>query len=367
MTATRKLIISLHGIRTRGVWQKMLCPYVSERGWKYYPLDYGYFTAPQLMLPWCHDSKVNWFRSEYNRIVEANSGLRPSVIVHSFGSLIVAMALEKFHDIRLDKIVLTGSIIPADFNWRAILKRQQCSAVLNLKGSRDIWPKFARRFVPGAGDSGAAGFAKRAPVEEESYEKFTHSDAHAPDVFVNKIIPFLERPTTYEDGTPSEHYLRQVSPHQAGVWTAVTYARQYIERFEDALPGNHFFLRDDGNPPIITKVNKLVVLVPEKPGQASKTARAQLCKELALKSIAFGADKERTALLADDGSVYDLPSIANSFLAFNELHGDSTAAEQGLRAFESCLRGLVDERQTGIHNHVEVKLLNEILKLKGAS
>jgi len=345
----------------------MLSPYLSERGWKYYPLDYGNFMAIQLLLPWCHGPKVDWFRGEYNRIVEANPGLRPSVVVHSFGSLIVAMALEKYHDIRLDKIVLTGSIIPADLDWQTIMARKQCAAILNLKGCKDVWPKMANRLIRGAGNSGSAGFAEGAPVLEKTYEKFTHSNAHAPDVFVNQIIPFLDRPSPDQDGNPTAHYLRQVSPHDAGIWTAVTYTRQYIDRFEAALIGNHFGPRAENGGALTTKVAKLVVLVPDKPGQASKAARAQLSQALGLQPIAVGEDRERTALLGVDGTAYDLPSIANSFAAFSELHGDSSAVEEGLRSFESCLRGLVQERETGIRNHVEVKLLHEVLKLKGAS
>jgi pimeloyl-ACP methyl ester carboxylesterase len=309
---------------------------------------------------------VEWFRGEYNRISEANLGLRPSVIVHSFGSLIVAKALEKYHDLRVDKIVLTGSIIPADYNWQAIVARKQCGAVLNLKGCKDIWPKIANRTVWGAGNSGSAGFTSGAPVLEETYEKFTHSDTHAPDVFVNKVIPFLAEASPSVDGNVPAHYLRQVPPHDVGIWTAVTYTRQFIERFEAALVGHHFSPREENGAPLSIKVMKLVVVVPKNPAQASKTGRAQLCEALKLKPIAFGEDRERTALLAADGTVYDLPSIANSFVAFSEVHGDGRAAEEGLRSFEVCIRGMVEERLTGIHRHVEVRTLDEVLKNKGA-
>ena len=54
----KKVLISLHGIRTRGEWQKELCPLVSEKSWKYYPLDYGYFSAAQLATGLCHNKKI---------------------------------------------------------------------------------------------------------------------------------------------------------------------------------------------------------------------------------------------------------------------------------------------------------------------
>jgi len=43
----------------------------------------------------------------------------------------------------------------------------------------------------------------------------------------------VPRPSVTRPGWKSTaHYLRQSSPHDAGIWTAVTYTRQYIDRFE---------------------------------------------------------------------------------------------------------------------------------------
>ena len=43
----RKVVISLHGINTTGLWQKEVAPVISQQGWIYYPLDYGNFSPLQ--------------------------------------------------------------------------------------------------------------------------------------------------------------------------------------------------------------------------------------------------------------------------------------------------------------------------------
>ena len=40
-----KRVISLHGIRTRGPWQKDIAPLLAENGFVPHPLDFGYFMA----------------------------------------------------------------------------------------------------------------------------------------------------------------------------------------------------------------------------------------------------------------------------------------------------------------------------------
>ena len=55
----RQLVFSLHGIRTRGAWQKSLATSLSEAGFTPVLLDFGFFRTISLVLPWRREKKLN--------------------------------------------------------------------------------------------------------------------------------------------------------------------------------------------------------------------------------------------------------------------------------------------------------------------
>ena len=65
----RPVVITLHGIKTRGRWQKDLDLLLSQAGFTTASLDYGNFLALQLLIPWSRRKKVEWLRDEYERRV----------------------------------------------------------------------------------------------------------------------------------------------------------------------------------------------------------------------------------------------------------------------------------------------------------
>ena len=99
------LVMSLHGIRTRGAWQKHLNSDLQRLGFRHELLDYGFFRGCQLIIPWFRKRQVEWFRREYERLT-ANAEAPPSVIAHSFGTYIVASAIERYAEVRFDRVSL---------------------------------------------------------------------------------------------------------------------------------------------------------------------------------------------------------------------------------------------------------------------
>ena len=79
----KKVVLSLHGIRTRGVWQKELAPVLAKYGFIPYPLDYGNFPAMFLLAPSLRQGKVEWLRQEYERIAREEQVNRLSIIAHT--------------------------------------------------------------------------------------------------------------------------------------------------------------------------------------------------------------------------------------------------------------------------------------------
>lgn len=359
----KKVLISLHGIRTRGVWQRNLCPLVSEKGWKYYPLDYGHFQALQLLQPWCHKAKVNWFRDEINRITSENPSATPSIIVHSFGSLILAEALKKFTDLKFDKIILTGSIMPRDMSWSNLVSEKQVGSILNITSKKDFWAKVARYCVWGASDTGVRGFEdeKTKHFSEVSYENFGHSDSHSYEIFSAQVVPFLEKQSDVYKVGASENYLTFSRPLEAASWTAVTYVRQFVDRFQDAVRDGHFYNRTTKKKLDINPPNKLIVLIPSKPADASKDGRNQLIKRMNLTPVAFGATQERTALMGVDGAMYDLPSGIETFNVYREKEQNPEASKEAVKSFEAIMESIALEEAGDLESPFKIQRLSEFI------
>src|SRR6267154_1207634 len=102
---------------------------------------------------------------------------RPSVVAHSLGSWIVCNTLVKYEDVRFDKVLLTGSILPTDFDWASLFARDQVGSVRNECGACDQWPKWAKIFVRGTGTRGIHGFERHGGNLENVPSIFKHSDA----------------------------------------------------------------------------------------------------------------------------------------------------------------------------------------------
>jgi hypothetical protein len=203
------LVISLHGIRTRGAWQKTVNSDLQRNGFRHELFDYGHFGVLQLVLPWRRARKIVWFRDEYERRIR-ETGLVPSVIAHSFGTYIVAKAMEKYEEVRFDRVIFCGSIVRRDYAWDSIVRRGQVRAVLNEYGGKDFWVKLAGWFVGDVGRSGALGFECSVPtVYQRRRLLFRHSDYFYPLNYRENWIPFLR------GDSPSE---QSSEPKRAAKW-----------------------------------------------------------------------------------------------------------------------------------------------------
>jgi pimeloyl-ACP methyl ester carboxylesterase len=186
-----KWVITLHGIRTRGTWQKQLNESLNRAGLSHAPFDYGFFSVLKLMFPPARERVLARFLKEYTDHI-ARNGKRPSIIGHSFGAYLICKAMEKYSDIQFDQIILCGSIVDSTFNWGAKIP-SQASRVLNDFGSRDLWVRVAGWVIVDAGESGTKGFENTAngAVIQRSHRGFRHSDYFYRLNYENNWIPFL--------------------------------------------------------------------------------------------------------------------------------------------------------------------------------
>lgn len=187
-----RVVISLHGIKTRGVWQNDLVPELALAGLVPYVLDYGQLGAMHLARARSLDAQVSWLVREYDRITADTGCARPSVIAHSFGTLQIGRLLQKYDHVIFDKVILAAGILPISYPWEKMLRRHRVAWVVNDYGGNDFWPKLARYFVSGAGECGAARFADtHRGLHQVDHPHHGHSDYFSQGNFRNHWIPTL--------------------------------------------------------------------------------------------------------------------------------------------------------------------------------
>jgi pimeloyl-ACP methyl ester carboxylesterase len=202
-----KVVCPLHGIRTHAEWQRTFSDVAHQHN-IYCPLDkwsFGRFSLIRFLLPWQREAKIRWFRSTYDDLMDSRAAAlggnnRPSVVAHSFGTYILGYALLKYKNIRLDKIILCGSILPRNFPWQEIIERGQVRALRNEYGVKDVWVKFVRWLVKGSGSSGQNGFTQngfKLKSDEIIQEEFIfeHSEYFNRGHMEEFWIPFLLTPS----------------------------------------------------------------------------------------------------------------------------------------------------------------------------
>lgn len=187
------VVISLHGIRTRGEWQKRFAPELAEAGFIPEPLDYGFFGSMKLLNPLSRRRQVDWFRDEYTRVRQRFPTATISIVAHSMGTYLVARAMEIYKEIEFNRVIFCGAIVRRDYPWSGILSRSQFIRVLNDYGSMDIWARIVQWVVEDAGQSGLRGFQDEATgrVVQRLHSEFRHSDYFYTLNYRNNWIPFL--------------------------------------------------------------------------------------------------------------------------------------------------------------------------------
>jgi pimeloyl-ACP methyl ester carboxylesterase len=216
-------VIAIHGIRTHGAWQEQLQWLIDHeyrvsvpfRNWKY-----GKITSAAL-IPSRQRALVRRFVDDVREAegdlagVFAGARVPPAdVVAHSFGTWIVAHALQEEPELRLGRLVLVGSIVRPNWDWDTPLDRGQIQAVLNYCGDRDLPVKVAEWGIPDSGPSGVHGFPSTDPR------------------LFNVIRPGGQHSTAFEKGL--------LVPTFEAVWQPFL-----ADRFEDADLKDHRLMQPD--------------------------------------------------------------------------------------------------------------------------
>lgn len=159
-------LVAVHGFNTVGEWQEEFSWRVAHKYRRRAPvLNYKFgLVRPGVLFRWRHRQLAAQLG---RRIIAATSFAAeerltdpPDLVLHSFGTLlfVTMLAMKEFDELRFGRVILSGSIVRPDFDWRPYLEAGRMDAVLNHCGQRD-WPvQIAILPIPESGPSGHAGF-----------------------------------------------------------------------------------------------------------------------------------------------------------------------------------------------------------------
>src|SRR5262249_40006971 len=103
------------------------------------PPEYGFMSALQFALPGVRQQFARRVRDSLTQAVATYRNAEYFVLAHSNGTYALADALFQYEGIRLNRVVLAGSVLPTQFDWSVIIGRKQVVALRNDRAARD-WP-----------------------------------------------------------------------------------------------------------------------------------------------------------------------------------------------------------------------------------
>lgn len=190
IAAERLIVVALvHGIRTTAGWQEKARATLQVQGKvKVVPIGYGYQDVFRFLGPW-RKGAIARVERELRDLRRLHSDSDLVVMAHSFGTYILSNIIRESPDIRIKRLLLCGSIIPATYRWDQLSQEFDDKTCVNEVGTRDFWPVIARVASFGYGGSGSFGF-KTARVLDRFFD-YGHSDFFTQEHLDKYWRPFI--------------------------------------------------------------------------------------------------------------------------------------------------------------------------------
>jgi pimeloyl-ACP methyl ester carboxylesterase len=188
----RRVVFVIHGIRDEGHWTQKIASrsrrlYAKQQRAKpreeggvadkrreiaVVTSSYGYFSMLQFLLYPQRWNKVRWLVEQYVEARRRYPKAKLSYVGHSNGTYLVAHALERYPDVKFERLAFAGSVVSSRFDWPKRVPGQ-VRHVLNYVATGDwvvgIFPRLADvvpplRFVlgPSLGGAGIVPFVQGA-------------------------------------------------------------------------------------------------------------------------------------------------------------------------------------------------------------
>jgi len=208
MDEDKTIVFLIHGIRTQGEWQDRIRQhYDAIDDIDVYPIGYenDYFDLREFVLaPFYEENHKIRIHSEITAISDEYPLSDIAIVAHSFGTYLLSKIFKEYTGIRVNKIILCGSIIPKHFEWRNVVNLPSGS-IINDVGSKDYWPLLAKVISRRFGATGTFGF-KSAYINDR-FHNFGHDGFFSKVFFEKYWAPFIDNGYI----TPSV-YIRKKTP-----------------------------------------------------------------------------------------------------------------------------------------------------------
>jgi flavodoxin len=174
------VVFVIHGIRDTGYWTQKIARRVKSIGDKIQDKEfaietssYGYFPMLSFLLYPFRQNKVQWFMDQYVENLALYPNAKFSFIGHSNGTYLLAKALTDYPAAKFKNIVLAGSVVKQNYNWRKLMDEKQVENIYNFIATNDwivgIFPKTFQTF--GIQDLGSGGYDGFTCLEDETQFK----------------------------------------------------------------------------------------------------------------------------------------------------------------------------------------------------
>jgi hypothetical protein len=179
MATADHIVITVHGIRTFGDWQRRLERLVNAESpdIQFYHFQYGYFSILAFIIPFTRWLMVRRFKRELIELVRKKRPARVDCVGHSFGTHIISWALRRLvpsDPITINTVILAGSVLRSSFYWPALIP-SRVTCVINDCGAKDVVLLASQFLVPLTGMAGRSGFVgMNGPEFTNRFSMFGH-------------------------------------------------------------------------------------------------------------------------------------------------------------------------------------------------
>jgi len=187
----RRVVALIHGIRTHARWFDLLEHILEEHAnVEVCRIKYNYFDL------FCFWFPLLFFRFfPQRRVTKALRRIRadyPSdtlvVVAHSFGTYLVSKVLKKNPDFRIQRLLMSGAIVPEGYDWENLPNFPDEKPV-NDCGTRDYLPVLAKTSTFGYGYSGTFGF--NSHLIKNRFFDLGHSDFFREENLSEYWVPYI--------------------------------------------------------------------------------------------------------------------------------------------------------------------------------
>lgn len=191
--ATR-ILITVHGIRDDRAWTQTIRTVMKEAGFEQEvcSADYKWVDAVPFILGIGVAARKREVVKKIRDYLNDFPNAVVDVLCHSNGTKLLCSALEDIQNIKIQNLILAGSICRSDDMDELLRSDVKIEKIWNECGMKDRWPIIAEALRPDLYEqTGVIGFAS-PKVDSRFYQHLDHGGAITVDHLKSQLLPILK-------------------------------------------------------------------------------------------------------------------------------------------------------------------------------